>query len=115
MASPTSDTEQAPAAGRVPRSRAPFLYEALGWAVASAFCLVAAILVMTSVNLALGLAVLVICQVGIVLGARAVLRHHRAEDQRRQRERQEYNERLADLMGRATVSAPPSPGDGSGS
>jgi hypothetical protein len=99
MPQPINQAPEEPDHGRVPLSRAPHLYEALGWAGASAVCLAGAILIMSRINLAIGLAVLIIFQVAIFLGGRAVIKHHRAEDERRERARAEYADKLANLLG----------------
>ncbi len=63
---------------------------------------------MVQVNLAIGLAVLILFQVALFLGGRAVFKHHKAEDERRAQARAQYSEKLANLLGRK--NAPVSPG-----
>lgn len=103
--------------GRITRTRAPRLYEALGWAALAATLLVIAVAIMSQVNLEIGLAVLVLFAIVLVMGLRSVLAHHQAEDARRLRSQSDYEASLQNLIGsvRSAPSseplAPPAPGE----
>ena len=95
-------------AGRVPRTRAPRLYEALGWAALAATLLAIAVAIMSRVNLELGLAVLVVFAIVLVMGLRAVLAHHQSEDARRTRAHADYEASLQNLIGSSRSTSAPS-------
>lgn len=106
MATPLPQDDQTPA-GRIPRARAPYLYEALVYALLSAALLLGSIFVMITINTLLGVAVLVLFQVALFMGGRSVMRHHRAEDEIRERARRDYADRLANLLGRSQSTVAP--------
>jgi hypothetical protein len=94
--------------GRVPRSRAPRLYEALGWAALAATLLAISIVIISRINLQIGLAVLIVFAGMLVMGTRAVFAHHQSEDARRAKANADYEESLQNLIGSVRQQPPSS-------